>query len=241
MTDGGGAKGPGDPASAVEDLLATVSHELKTPLTVLRASLEFLERYLPDEPPSVRKAHELTMKALDRMNDLIAEVMDAGRLRHGLDIVPAEVGSEVLATDAVEAVEPIAERAGVPLEISAAPVVLSADRARIVRVLTNLLTNAVKYSPPGLAVRLEVEASDAEVTFHVQDQGRGIPQHLLDSIFEPFEQAHPDSVALGGSGLGLTICRRIVEGHGGRIWATSEEGAGSRFSFALPRSGPRST
>ena len=129
-------------------------------------------------------------------------------------------------------------------EVNASPVF--ADEDRVLQVLNELVGNAIKFSPPGTAIRLaawDVDgvAPDAgalergAVCFMVEDQGRGIAPEKLERIFDRFEQGDAsDSRALGGTGLGLALCRSIVEQHGGRIWAESEVGKGSRFLFTLP-------
>ena len=216
-----------DPTSN-SDLLATVSHELKTPLVALKASLELLSRHLPAEPESLPKALDAATRSMERMERLIADILDAERLRTGrVTVRPGSVPASDLAEDAVDAVATIAERIGVGLDVAVADVVVAADRLRISQVLTNLLSNAIKYSPPGTAVALRAVRSGDQVRFDVDDRGRGIPRHLHDTIFEPFEQAHADSAALGGTGLGLTICKRIVEAHGGRIELGQAGGPGA--------------
>jgi signal transduction histidine kinase len=130
------------------------------------------------------------------------------------------------------------------IDAKASPVF--ADSERVMRVLNELVTNAIKFSPPGTIIQLSARdsagsgpggsASGAkEVCFTVADQGRGIAREKLERIFEPFQQGDAsDSRALGGTGLGLALCRSIVEQHDGRIWAESEVGRGSRFLFTLP-------
>jgi two-component system, OmpR family, sensor histidine kinase VicK len=131
--------------------------------------------------------------------------------------------------------------------VNAAPVF--ADEERVLQVLNELVGNAIKFSPPGTSILLaawNVEktaasagASDAgAVCFMIEDQGRGISPEKLERIFERFQQGDgSDSRALGGTGLGLALCRSIVEQHGGHIWAESEVGKGSRFLFTLPAAG----
>jgi signal transduction histidine kinase len=119
-----------------------------------------------------------------------------------------------------------------------------ADEERILQVLNELVANAIKFSPPGTVIRLTAKAPDpgsnghGEVCFGVEDQGRGIAPDKLERVFERFQQGDAsDSRALGGTGLGLALCRSIVEQHGGRIWAESTIGQGSRFLFTLPAAG----
>jgi signal transduction histidine kinase len=129
------------------------------------------------------------------------------------------------------------------IDAKASPVF--ADSERVMRVLNELVTNAIKFSPPGTTIQLNAwdavgggpggAAGPKEVCLSVADQGRGIAPEKLERIFEPFQQGDAsDSRALGGTGLGLALCRSIVEQHGGRIWAESEVGNGSRFLFTLP-------
>jgi signal transduction histidine kinase len=116
--------------------------------------------------------------------------------------------------------------------------VLSADRARIMQVFRNLLSNAEKYSEPRTAIELRAEVSNGEVVFSVIDQGPGIPVEEHPRLFQRFSRlATIGREAVRGSGLGLYISRRIVEAHGGRIWVESESGRGSVFRFSLPANG----
>jgi len=129
----------------------------------------------------------------------------------------------------------MADAANVTLVTRTQPVAILADADRIHQTLTNLIGNAIKFSEPGMTVGVGVEARDGEALFEVTDEGPGVPPHKLETIFDRFEQVDAsDSRQKGGSGLGLTICRAIVELHGGRIWAQSPAGAGATFSFTLP-------
>jgi signal transduction histidine kinase len=135
-------------------------------------------------------------------------------------------------------------------EVNASPVL--ADEDRVLQVLNELVGNAIKFSPPGTAIQLAAwdvdsvapgaaKSEGGAVCFMVEDQGRGISPEKLERIFDRFEQGDAsDSRALGGTGLGLALCRSIVEQHGGRIWAESEVGKGSRFLFTLPAAGTES-
>jgi two-component system, OmpR family, sensor histidine kinase VicK len=128
-----------------------------------------------------------------------------------------------------------AARAGITFRIDAQPVDVWVDGERILQALGNLIRNAIKFSEKGGEIRLAARAtSDKEVTFEVQDQGQGIPAEKLDLIFERFRQADAsDSRLRGGTGLGLALCRSIINQHGGRIWAQSNPGSGSTFFFTV--------
>jgi signal transduction histidine kinase len=120
--------------------------------------------------------------------------------------------------------------------VKAGPALVLANQERILQVLNELVSNAIKFSPPHTVIGLGARpAADGDVCFVVEDQGRGIAPEKLDHIFDRFQQGDAsDSRALGGTGLGLALCRSIVEQHGGRIWAESTPGKGSRFLFTLP-------
>jgi len=129
----------------------------------------------------------------------------------------------------------MAEQATVRLQVAGPGATVFADPYRVVQALTNLLGNAIKFSPPGATVWVTAEPWRSELLFQVRDQGRGIPSDKLEAIFGRFEQVDSSNARdKGGSGLGLAICRRIIEQHGGRIWVQSTLGQGSTFSFTLP-------
>jgi signal transduction histidine kinase len=109
------------------------------------------------------------------------------------------------------------------------------DRGKVEQILNNLISNALKFSPPGAAVTLQASRVNGSIVVSVRDQGQGIPAEELDKLFKPFGKTSTRSTdGERSTGLGLAICRKIVEGHGGRIWAASEVGKGSVFSFSLP-------
>jgi two-component system, OmpR family, sensor histidine kinase VicK len=134
-----------------------------------------------------------------------------------------------------------AARAGLTFRIDAQPVDVWVDGDRILQVLGNLIRNAIKFSEKGGEIRLAAQAiSEKEVTFEVQDHGQGIPPEKLDLVFERFQQADAsDSRPRGGTGLGLALCRGIVNQHGGRIWAKSSPGSGSTFYFTVEQYIPK--
>jgi PAS domain S-box-containing protein len=225
-----------------DEFVSVVSHELRTPLTSIRGSLGLVTGgvmgELPDDVQSMLRVAEQNAERLVR---LVNDILDIERLGAGrIDLELADVAARGLLEQAVDTVSATARDADVRVRIEApAHVHVHADALRIVQALTNLLGNAIKFSPPGAEIVAEVATSDGAALFTVTDQGRGIPPELLDGIFERFRQVDAsDSREKGGTGLGLSIARTIVEHHGGRIWAESIEGAGASFHFTLPLYAP---
>jgi two-component system, NtrC family, sensor histidine kinase KinB len=219
-------------------LLSVVSHELKTPLTSIRmASHLLLEERVG---PLNSKQTELLMAAsedADRLQKIIEDLLDMGRLESGrvkLDLQSEP--SERLVSDAVTPMETsfhdkcLTLRVDVPIET---PNVL-ADPSRIGHVFSNLLTNALKYTPPGGRVRISAEPLEKYVRFTVEDTGIGIPPEYLGRIFERFYRV-PRENQPSGAGLGLAIAKEIVDAHGGTMEVESKPGQGSKFSFTLQR------
>jgi signal transduction histidine kinase len=128
----------------------------------------------------------------------------------------------------------LAEQSRVTIHVVPAAVRVSGDHDRLVQVLTNLLANAIKFSPSGSAIWLQAELAGNEVVFRVRDQGRGIPVSKLETIFDPFAQLEDGDARKGGTGLGLAISRSIVNQHGGHIWAESGIGLGTTIFVAIP-------
>jgi CheY-like chemotaxis protein len=220
------------------EFLSVVSHELRTPLTSIRGSLGLLGAGgLGELSPQAARMVSIAMDSSDRLTRLINDILDIERIQSGrlsMSLVPQQA-SELLDKTALE-MDGFARAADVLVEVGSSDGTVLADADRVVQTLTNLVGNAVKFSPRGGVVRLEAVAGPTEVVFAVHDAGRGIPEDKLEAIFEPFEQVDSsDSRQKGGTGLGLAISRGIVEQHGGRIWAESVEGEGTTVRFSLPR------
>jgi PAS domain S-box-containing protein len=222
-----------------DEFISTVSHELRTPLTSLRASLGLISSGTLDKrPEKQRQMIEMAIGNCDRLVRLVNDILDFDSVERGnlsLDRQPVEAGD--LLRRAIDVAFPSASQAHIDLRIEAPKVRVLADQERILQVLNELVANAIKFSPPETQIRLAAQpVSENEACFIVEDQGRGIAQEKLEHIFNRFQQGDAsDSRALGGTGLGLALCRCIVEQHGGRIWAESTPGHGSRFQFTLPR------
>jgi PAS domain S-box-containing protein len=221
-----------------DEFVSTVSHELRTPLTSIRGALGLLSAGLLGDMS--HKATELLRIAVantDRLVRLINDILDLERMESGrsvLQIRALDIGD--LARQAVETMQSMAQDANIRLECTAPSCSAEADADRIVQVFTNLLSNAIKFSPPGSRVSLTLEPGDSEVAITVEDQGRGVPEDKLESIFDRFQQVDAsDSRQKGGTGLGLAICRSILQQHGGRIWAERNFAHGTTFRIIMPR------
>jgi PAS domain S-box-containing protein len=222
------------------EFVSIVSHELRTPLTSLRGSLGLLASgRLGDLTDAGRRMVEIAIQNTDRLVRLINEILDLERLESGaMTLERHTLSATELVESAVNTVQGLAERTRIAIRTDVAPLHVNTDPDRIVQVLTNLLSNALKFTRPDGAreIRVTVEDAGAEVRFRVRDEGRGIPADKLESVFTRFHQVDSsDTREKGGTGLGLAISRSIVEHHGGRIWAESVVGEGSTFSFTLPK------
>ncbi len=220
-----------------DEFVSVVGHELRTPLTSIRGSLGLLEGGVMGELPEGAKEMVSTgvvntERLIRLVNDILdIERIDSGRARIELAPVPAAE----LVEQSIQVVAEVAEEAGVELRAEAGDAVVRCDADGVVQTLTNLLGNAIKFSEAGQAVTVAVRSEGEQAVFAVRDSGRGIPADQLESIFERFSQVDAsDAREKGGTGLGLAIARGIVEAHGGRIWAESEPGEGTTFSFTLP-------
>jgi PAS domain S-box-containing protein len=225
-----------------DEFVSVVSHELRTPLTSIRGSLGLVTGGVMGElPDDVKSMLGVAEQNAERLVRLVNDILDIERLGAGrIDLQLADAAARGLLEQAVDTVSAMALEADVRVRVDApGDVHVRADALRIVQALTNLLGNAIKFSPRGSEVLVAVTTSDGAALFTVADEGRGIPPELLDGIFERFRQVDAsDSREKGGTGLGLSIARTIVEHHGGRIWAESTEGAGASFHFTLPLYAP---
>ncbi len=221
-----------------DEFISTVSHELRTPLTSLRAALGLVTGgALLARPEKMQQMLEIALDNTDRLVRLVNDILDLERISSGKSELQLTMCSvDDLLQRASDLQQAAAAKAGIQINCIASNTRVWADSDRILQTLTNLISNAIKFSPPGSDVLLSAHAiDDNEVALEVTDHGRGIPADKLDSIFERFQQVDAsDSRAMGGTGLGLAICRSIITQHGGRIWATSTQGQGTTFHFTLP-------
>jgi len=218
------------------DFVTNASHELRTPIASLKALVETLRDGAIGDPPAARHFLERMESEVDSLAQMAEELLELSRLegeREPLQMAPVAVAD--LVAPPVEHLRPQAERAGVALAVDLPadlPPAL-ADAERVQQVVTNLVHNAVKFTPPGGRVVVSAERAGRDVVIRVRDTGVGIAPEDLPRIFERFYKADR-SRSGGGTGLGLAIAQHVVRAHGGRIWAESTLGEGSVFSFTLP-------
>ncbi|HEX2190994.1 MAG TPA: ATP-binding protein, partial [Longimicrobiaceae bacterium] len=221
-----------------DEVLAVVSHDLRNPLSVISFSSEVLLRAWADETERVgeRKQLEGIHLSTQRMRRLIDDLLDVARVDAGeLSVDPAPVQVGRLLLDALELHAPLAEEKAIltRVRIAADAPPVRADADRVLQVLSNLLGNAIRFTPRGGGITVGADVEEDVVRFSVSDTGPGIPEEHLPHVFDRFWRAQRSRRQ--GAGLGLAIARGIVEAHGGRIWAESTPGEGSVFRFTLPR------
>jgi len=218
------------------DFISNISHELRTPLASLKALSETLQDGALEDPPAARRFIDRMDIEVDALTQMVQELLELSRIESGqvpVRLTPVALGDVVI--PAVERLRPQAVRAGLALTVEVdpqGPLVL-ADTERIQQVVTNLVHNAIKFTPAGGSVRVYAVVGEDEATVLVQDTGVGIPSEDLARIFERFYKADRARTG-GGTGLGLAIAKHIVQAHGGTIGAESVEGRGSTFHFTLP-------
>jgi PAS domain S-box-containing protein len=220
-----------------EEVLSFVSHDLRTPLNTIRMCVEMLAMITPTNESWERHHTYLGFieRSVSQMKRLIEDVLDAARIEAGrLAIERGSYPIRPLLEQALQAFMLMANERSIRLECvyPDAAASLDVDRERVFQVLSNLLSNALKFTPVGGRVRVAAKAEQGEVHFSVADTGPGIPESEIDHIFDRFW--HARDMRQAGVGLGLAIARGIVEAHGGRIWVESEVGKGSTFHFTLP-------
>lgn len=218
-------------------LLSIVSHELRTPLAAIKGfTTTLLREDVRWDEATQRDFLKIIEEETDRLGELIDNLLDMSRIEEGalrVDKEPTQLRNIV--REAVDRARRRTETHWFVVDLPAELPRVWADARRIRQVLNNLLENAIKYSPAGGQITVAAEVEDDHLTVGVADSGPGIPPPYLDKIFQRFYQLDSATTRkTGGSGLGLSISKGIVEAHGGRIWAESSKGQGSVFRFTLP-------
>ena len=210
-----------------------VTHDLRSPLSIIAMTAQSLAEVTKDV--AALEVAEEVLRAAVRMERLLTDLLDAARIESGtlqIKCAPHEVGAFL--AEVHSSYRPLFENRGMTLSVDGLPASLtvSFDHDRIVQVLSNLLGNAMKFTPPAGTINLCLTRRDGEIEFAIRDSGRGIHPDALPHVFKRFWQV--DSNTRRGLGLGLHISQKIVEAHGGRIWVESEYGNGATFRFTLP-------
>jgi len=221
-----------------DEVLRIVAHDLRSPLTSIRLGADMLREHMPRERDweAAQKLVDMIIRSSDAASHLIKDLLDVTMIEAGILSVEKspQVTADLLAT-VVEIHRPAAQAAGVTLSVTAArdlsPVL--GDWHRLLQVFSNLIGNALKFTAPHGHVTIAADRSGEELVFSITDTGAGIPPDELPHVFDRYWKLHPTDRR--GAGLGLAIVKGIVEAHGGRMWAESVLGQGSRFSFTLPR------
>jgi signal transduction histidine kinase len=223
-----------------KDFVANVSHELRTPLTSIKGYVEALLDGAKDSPEEAERFLQIILKQSDRLNLILEDLLQLSQIESGQVRFKQEpVRLNAIVERTLPLIKPLADKKSQTIAIVLPPDVpaVLGDEDRLVQVLTNLLDNAVKYTPDGGAIRIAGRATDdpAQVELSVIDTGIGIPEADRPRVFERFYRVDKArSRELGGTGLGLSIVRHIVEAHNGKIWVEGNQPTGSRFIIRLP-------
>jgi signal transduction histidine kinase len=222
------------------EFVAKASHELRTPLASLRAYAELLADGEVEDDNQRREFAGIILSESGRLGTLVDRMLDIGRIESGMSRANYEqVDFATLAAKCVEEQQGEATRRMIALSVTRSQhgAIASADRPLMKQVILNLLSNAIKYTPDGGEVSVEIDTDNLarSVVVSVRDNGLGIPEHALPKLFGKFYRVENHEKFAKGTGLGLNLCRNIVEAmHGGQIGVDSKVGVGSRFWFAIP-------
>jgi signal transduction histidine kinase len=220
-----------------QEYIQMINHDLRTPLASIQGTLAVASRgsYGALNEKGQKRINDAEQDA-ERLIGLINEMLDIERLESGnFDLEKTAAPIKTIVEQTFEAVRPLAESKGLTLASAGDELIVYADRDRLVRVLINLVGNAIKFSPSGTSITVSCAEDEKSVNIRVIDEGRGIPATAILHVFDRFKQVErADAREKGGSGLGLAICKAIIEAHGGQIGVHSAVGKGSTFWFTIP-------
>jgi signal transduction histidine kinase len=217
-------------------LLGGIAHDLRNPLNALKLTTAQLAGTATPTEDGVRRAFDLVRRQIDRLARMVGDLMDMATIEAGkFDLMFEDHDLRQIALEVVELLRASTRDHAIVLRTPDDPVVTCCDATRISQVLSNLVVNGIKYSPPGSAVEIEVAQGAGDVRLIVTDHGIGIPTEHRRVIFDPFRRLDPATTRAPGAGLGLFVAALLVDAHGGRTELESEPGRGSRFTVILPR------
>ena len=219
--------------------LAVLSHDMRSPLTSILLSATLLNKY-PNESPEVRgRFVEQISRNQQTLLEMVNNILDIEQMKSGATIVleRQNFAMDDLVSEVVLGLEPLATEKNIELErdIAQGPLLIYADKQKIQRVVTNLISNAIKYTNSGGKICVRAGLEDHHLTFEVEDNGIGIPEDELPHIFSRFRRVKQHQKVAVGTGLGLSIVESLVEAHKGKIYVVSQEGAGSTFTVTIPK------
>lgn len=220
--------------SARETFFHMITHDMRAPLSCIQGYAQILARDMPESQAADRCLQPI-LRSARRLNGMIEDILNTIKLESGdMKLKTVTVDAETLCAGAFEVHEPLAARRNIKFSVvpPSAKIEFPGDPALLERVLANLVGNSLKFNPAGGSVAISCRTTREEALFSVEDTGPGIPKEKQEEIFEKYVQMEEHKHM--GFGLGLAMCRMAVELHRGRIWVESEEGRGSRFSFAVP-------
>jgi PAS domain S-box-containing protein len=223
-------------AQLKHELIAMASHELRTPLTAIRGAIDLLRAGGEGRGERERILVGMASRNAERLDRLMGDLLDVERIETGTErLRPSFVGVDTLFERGAERTKARLEQGSLTLAIHADPAELWVDVGRIEQVVVNLIGNAANFAPAGSTITMTAHDDGDAVRVAVRDEGRGIPADKLESIFEPFVKVDGGETKERGAGLGLFLCRAIVQQHGGRIWAESGPQGGTTVSFTVPK------
>ena len=232
-----------DATRAKSAFLANISHELRTPLTaVIGFAEQAVAGIAEGDVDTVRQHLARVVANSERLAHVIDEVLDLSVIEAGAKTYRFEAYAvRDVVDDVIADLRALAEKRKLSVGISDAlpdghPAVF--DRSDVSRVVVNLLSNAIKFANPASTIRIALWRENAQVFFSIANRGIGVPDDELERIFESFAQSSRTDQGAGGTGLGLALCKLVIESHGGRIWAESQDGDETVFTFRIPEAGP---
>ncbi len=222
-----------------DDFLSIASHELKTPLTAIKGYVQILNRLLPENSGEKYKSVlQKTGQYIDRLNNLIADLLDVSRIRTGnIELHKHPFDFDQMIAETVESIQRATKSHQLVIKGSTGHC-YNGDESYLIQVVSNLLSNAIKYSPDGKQVTIQLGVVADYLKVSVTDRGMGISQSEHKKIFDRFYRVGEIQQRFPGMGIGLYVCEQIIKNHSGTLWVESEKGHGSTFSFTLPLSKP---